>query len=317
MPQAKNLDGVGEIAHVTERSTPKTSRWLLGAFLLTSFAAVHTHATAQEIDKGRDKEMGNCFAAVCDAVRNRLFVASGTPSMHVSNVSSGRLHWVTTVYDEGYYRNIKISGDRAFVADASRGLMVFHISKDSPALTWKWKDADGNRDFGANCQAREVRKSADSAKGNTYKTMSAEELLSKTRAGTRCILIDCRPKEEFRAGHIPGAVNISIDSYTFGKQTVLKSSLGRIIAQVGRRMNFVLIDSSSNEQYMPRTKLLELMRLLPEDRNREVIFYCRRPECTRSPLAIRWALALGYKNIWRFAGGWKEWSAKKYPVAKT
>jgi len=157
---------------------------------------------------------------------------------------------------------------------------------------------------------------SDSSKGDVYKTLTAEDLLSKIRAKTGYILIDCRPEEEFRAGHIPGAVNISMDSYTFGAQTVLKRSLEQIVGQVGREIDFVLIDGSSNEEYMPRTKLLELIRVLPEDRSREVILYCRKPECTRSPLAIRWALALGYKNLWRFPGGWKEWSEKKYPEGR-
>ena len=166
------------------------------------------------------------------------------------------------------------------------------------------------------CVSRAEGPQSDSSKGDTYRTLTAEQLLSKIQAGTRHILIDCRPEDEFQAGHIPGAVNISMDSYTFGAQTVLKSSLEQIVAQVGRRIDFVLIDGSSNEEYMPRSKLLELTRVLPEDRNREVILYCRKPECTRSPMAIRWALALGYKNLWRFPGGWKEWSEKKYPVAK-
>ena len=168
----------------------------------------------------------------------------------------------------------------------------------------------------AGCISRVEGSQSDSSKEDAYKTLTAEELLSKIGGGTRYILIDCRPEDEFRAGHIPGAVNISMDSYTFGTQTVLKSSLEKIVAQVGRKIDFVLIDSSSNEEYMPRTKLTELIRILPEDRNREVILYCRKPECTRSPMAIRWALALGYKNLWRFPGGWKEWSEKKYPVAK-
>lgn len=166
----------------------------------------------------------------------------------------------------------------------------------------------------ANGRAYDSTISDDSLKG--YKTVTAEDLLSKIGAGTRYILLDCRPEEEFKAGHVPGAVNISVDSYTFGAQTVLKSALVHITVQVGKKTDFVLIDGSSNEEYMPRAKLLELIRSLPEDRCREVILYCRKPECTRSPMAIRWALAAGYKNLWRFPGGWKEWSEKKYPVEK-
>jgi len=99
---------------------------------------------AQVIDKGRDKKMGYCFDAAFDTARNRLYVVGGSAGMHVFSVTRGEFHFVTTVYDEGYYRNIKISGDRAFVADAGRGLTVFDISKDIPTLTWKWKEVNSN-----------------------------------------------------------------------------------------------------------------------------------------------------------------------------
>jgi len=33
-------------------------------------------------------------------------------------------------------------------------------------------------------------------------------------------------------------------------------------------------------------------------------------------MAARWAVALGYTNIVRYAGGWKDWSEKNYPIEK-
>jgi rhodanese-related sulfurtransferase len=33
-------------------------------------------------------------------------------------------------------------------------------------------------------------------------------------------------------------------------------------------------------------------------------------------MAARWIVPLGYKNVYRYAGGWKEWIVKKYPVEK-
>ncbi len=79
---------------------------------------------------------------------------------------------------------------------------------------------------------------------------------------------------------------------------------------------FVLVDSATGEEYMPQTKILELVASLPQNKHEEVIFYCRRPDCTRSPLAARWALALGYRNVFRYEGGWEVWAEKKYPVEK-
>jgi ArsR family transcriptional regulator len=153
-------------------------------------------------------------------------------------------------------------------------------------------------------------------KPDAYKTLSAEELLEKIKpgAGKNFVLIDCRPEDEYRAGHIPGALNISMDSLAFGKDTVLKSAMEQILKEAARIIDFILIDSVSGKEYMPQSKLEELLRTLPEDRYQEIIFYCRRMECTRSPMAIRWTLTLGYKNVWRYEGGWEEWAAKKLPV---
>jgi 3-mercaptopyruvate sulfurtransferase SseA len=33
-------------------------------------------------------------------------------------------------------------------------------------------------------------------------------------------------------------------------------------------------------------------------------------------MAIRWAAALGYRNVRRYEGDWEEWSKKKYPVER-
>jgi rhodanese-related sulfurtransferase len=149
-----------------------------------------------------------------------------------------------------------------------------------------------------------------------YKILSAKTLLQKINRGEIPILIDCRPEDEYRAGHLPGAVNVSMDSYGFGKKTLIKVAMEKIIKQTGRQIHFVLIDTATGEEYMPRKKLLELLKYLPDDRDKKVIVYCRQPACTRSPMAARWIVTLGYKNVFRYAGGWKEWKEKKYPVEK-
>ena len=141
----------------------------------------------------------------------------------------------------------------------------------------------------------------------SYGLISAQKLCEKITSNNGFTLIDCRPPEEYKAGHIPGALNVSIDSYVFGSGTKVKEELEEIIRNQGRAMDFVLIDSSSGEEYMPQSKLAELLSRLPQNRNEEVIFYCRRPDCTRSPLAARWAVILGYKKVFRFQGGWQEW----------
>lgn len=104
-------------------------------------------AGTQEED--RNNKIGHCFDVAYDPIQNRLFAVAGYQGMHVFNVSDGNLSLVTTVYDEGYYRNLKISGNRAFIADTSRGLITYDISKEVPVLSWKWKEAETKtRGFG-------------------------------------------------------------------------------------------------------------------------------------------------------------------------
>jgi hypothetical protein len=59
---------------------------------------------------------------------------------HVFNVKEGRLNFITTILDGGYHRNIKISGDRAFVANTKRGLVVYDITEKIPICTWEQQE---------------------------------------------------------------------------------------------------------------------------------------------------------------------------------
>jgi hypothetical protein len=82
------------------------------------------------------KRMGYCFDAATDQNGNRLFVAAGIRGMHIFNLNDGKMRYVTTYYDDGYYRNLKVREDWAFVADARRGLVVLNIREKMPVTTW-------------------------------------------------------------------------------------------------------------------------------------------------------------------------------------
>lgn len=155
---------------------------------------------------------------------------------------------------------------------------------------------------------------SDISRNPEYKILASQELLEKVNSGQTLCLIDCRPADEFNAGHIPGAVNVSIDSFGFSRDTAVKKTMDEIQAAEAREIRFVLIDGETGEEYMPQSKLSELMVHLPRNKAQEVILYCRRSSCTRSPLAARWVLSLGYTNVSRYEGGWQDWSEKKLPV---
>ena len=45
-----------------------------------------------------------------------------------------------------------------------------------------------------------------------------------------------------------------------------------------------------------------------------VLFYCNGERCLRSSHAAKIAVNLGYKKVYWFRGGWKEWIDKQMPV---
>jgi rhodanese-related sulfurtransferase len=58
----------------------------------------------------------------------------------------------------------------------------------------------------------------------------------------------------------------------------------------------------------------EDMESLFPDKTRPIVFYCNGIRCLRSSDAIRKAMGWGYRNVFWFRGGWKEWTDKRLPV---
>lgn len=46
--------------------------------------------------------------------------------------------------------------------------------------------------------------------------------------------------------------------------------------------------------------------------NTPTLFYCNGVECGRSVVAVRVALACGYRDLYWFRGGFEEWQTKQY-----
>lgn len=82
------------------------------------------------------ERMGYCFDTATDRAGNRLFVAAGKSGLHIFDLDEGTLKYLATYYDDGYYRNIKVQGERAYLADGYRGLVVFDVAGELPVTTW-------------------------------------------------------------------------------------------------------------------------------------------------------------------------------------
>ncbi len=122
------------------------------------------------------------------------------------------------------------------------------------------------------------------AKQGKYQLIHTDEIRQlREEAPRKMLLIDTRGKEEFRAGHIPGAISLPMAETAWsrwGEKRELKSVLG-------------------------------------QDKSRFVVFYCADLACSRSALGARIASELGYTNVHRDPKGFSDWQDERLPVAKS
>jgi hypothetical protein len=112
---------------------------VIAAMALLSLVA----ASAPAADKGPNKPVGNCLDVAFHEKSNRLFVAAGGAGLHVLEVKDGKMSPVTTVSDGGSPRKLALSGDHLYVADATRGLVVFDVAGKDPVCNWKQQEGQG------------------------------------------------------------------------------------------------------------------------------------------------------------------------------
>lgn len=103
-------------------------------------------------------------------------------------------------------------------------------------------------------------------------------------------------------------------------------SAEEVVEMLLNRPGIVLIDSRKNTEYLKghiegAVNLLNT-EMQPADlaravggKDQTIVFYCNGERCLRSSDAASKAIAWGYKNIFWFRGGWKEWTDKRLPVA--
>ena len=82
------------------------------------------------------KRMGYGFDVALNQAGERLFLSAGQSGLHILNTDHGKMEYFTSYHDDGYYRNLKIKGERAYLADSRRGLVVLDISGAVPVTTW-------------------------------------------------------------------------------------------------------------------------------------------------------------------------------------
>lgn len=119
-----------------------------------------------------------------------------------------------------------------------------------------------------------ARLSPASASPGQWRTIELDELQGRVSAH-QGVAIDARPASFYRAGHIPGAINLP-------------------------RENF--------EKIYP-----EVRALLEPVKNREFVVYCSESDCRDSELVADALSHLGYQHLRVYKEGWEEWSRAGLP----
>ncbi len=123
-----------------------------------------------------------------------------------------------------------------------------------------------------------------------YKLVTAAELKSWIDQGKSMLIIDTMPYDaSYKKGHVPGA----------------------------KQFLFPIPEMKTWDSSQTAGKSLEDYKaLLGKDKNRIIVIYCGFVKCGRSHNGAAWAVKLGYKNVYRFAGGIYAWKGADYPVEK-
>jgi len=117
-------------------------------------------------------------------------------------------------------------------------------------------------------------------------------------------------EKPYAPASIPGAIIVSAEE-------VVELTLSR--------PELVIIDSRKKSEYSKghiegAVNLLntdtrrEDMAALCPDKTTPIVFYCNGIRCLRSSDAIHKAMGWGYRNVFWFRGGWREWADKRLPV---
>jgi rhodanese-related sulfurtransferase len=109
--------------------------------------------------------------------------------------------------------------------------------------------------------------------------------------------------------------------------TILEISVEELLRKLDESAAIVLIDALAPMVYahshlpgainLPASSLDRFMieRRLP-DRDAEIIVYCSSSDCDDSIVTARELAALGYTNVFHYAGGKDEWRARGLPLER-
>ncbi|MEW5774294.1 MAG: rhodanese-like domain-containing protein [Thermodesulfobacteriota bacterium] len=131
-------------------------------------------------------------------------------------------------------------------------------------------------------------KLAREAMAGGYGLVTAEELKKWIDEKKDMRIVDTMPfADSYRKEHVPGAVQFLFPIPEMKEWDARET------------------DGKSQADYEA---------LLGQDKDRTLVVYCGFVKCARSHNGAAWARKLGYRNVYRFAGGIFAWKGMDYPV---
>ena len=116
-----------------------------------------------------------------------------------------------------------------------------------------------------------------------YQVVPTEELKAWIDKKKDMLIIDTMPYEDsYKKNHIPGA----------------------------KQFEFPIPEVKELDD----AKKAAFTKVLGDNKDKVLVFYCGFVKCTRSHNGAMWAKKLGYANVYRYPGGIKAWMEAGYPV---
>ena len=77
-----------------------------------------------------------------------------------------------------------------------------------------------------------------------------------------------------------------------------------------------MVGTFEENEVMCEERQRELKEVLGDDLTRRAVFYSSRINCRRSHVMAKWAVKMGYKDIFKLVGGTLSWKDMGYEFVK-
>lgn len=155
------------------------------------------------------------------------------------------------------------------------------------APVWGWGknkfELEVEKEAGAVKLVREVQRGG-------YDLVTTDDLKAWIEGGKEMVIVDTMPYEaSYKKNHVPGALQFLFPI-----------------------PDMDVWDTGETDGKTPA----DFKAMLGPDKNKAIVIYCGFVKCTRSHNGAAWAVKLGYKNVYRYAGGIFAWRGAELPVEK-